>query len=271
MSSAARLKHQTTEEPTLGGDTRERQLLASVEGPDLDRVRRAFELYAPGAWSDTNLADELGLAEAGLTEILTNPLYAGREIRHKGKPDQEEKQASFEAPIGPALFERVQVIRERRRTAHSAGGGSHGRRSYPRVHLMCCLGCCSGFHGDAGNGRRRIRHSARPACGQQTTYRAEWYEERLARSFDDLRFDEVNVEQVLTAMRQLRPSAEPPGSDALASSRAELQAQLPGSIGIDVFSPVWRRMERPEPAEAMPLDELQLREARDALARFGAI
>ena len=250
----------------------ERQLLAPVEGPDLDRVRRAFELYATGAWSDTNLADELGLAEAGLTEILTNPLYAGRAIRHKGKPDQEEKPASFEAPIDPALFERVQAIRERRRTAHSAGGGSHGRRSYPLVHLMRCLGCGSGFHGDAGNGRRRIRHSTRPACGVQATYRAEWYEEQLARSFDDLRFDEVNIEQVLVEMRQFHPPAEPPNADALASARAELQAQLAaGSIGIDGFSRAWRRLERPEPTEAISPDELELLKARDALAKFGTI
>jgi hypothetical protein len=51
----------------------ERQLLAPVEGPDLDRVRRAFELYSSGAWSDTNLADELGLAEAGLWLIEQAP------------------------------------------------------------------------------------------------------------------------------------------------------------------------------------------------------
>ena len=30
----------------------ERQLLAPVEGPELDRVRRAFELYATGTWSE---------------------------------------------------------------------------------------------------------------------------------------------------------------------------------------------------------------------------
>ena len=87
-------------------------------------MRRAFELYATGAWSDTALADELELTEAGLTEILTNPLYAGRAIRHKGKPDEEEKPARFAAPVDPELFDRVQAIRERRRTAHTAGGGS---------------------------------------------------------------------------------------------------------------------------------------------------
>jgi DNA invertase Pin-like site-specific DNA recombinase len=64
--------------PPLGfARVRERELIEPVEGPDLDRARRAFELYATGAWSDRSLADELGMTEAGLTEILTNPLYAG--------------------------------------------------------------------------------------------------------------------------------------------------------------------------------------------------
>jgi hypothetical protein len=30
-----------------------------------------------------SLADELGLTVAGLAEILTNPIYAGRAVRHK--------------------------------------------------------------------------------------------------------------------------------------------------------------------------------------------
>ena len=250
----------------------ERQLLAPVEGPDLDRVRRAFELYASGARSDTNLADELGLAEAGLTEILTNPLYAGRAIRHKGKPDQEEQPARFEAPIDPALFERVQAIRAQRRTAHSAGGGSYGRRSYPLVHLMRCLGCGSGYHGDAGNGYRRIRHSSRPACGQQATYRAERYEDQLARSFDDLVFDEADIGQVLAAMRKRQVAAPASDPESIATARAELQAQLAaGAIGIEAFSRAWRRLQHPEKAEPMPPDELRLRRARDVLAEFGTL
>jgi hypothetical protein len=48
---------------------------------------------------------------------------------------------------------------------------------------MRCLGCGSGYHGDAGNGYRRIRHSRRPVCGRMQTYRAERYEEQLARSW----------------------------------------------------------------------------------------
>ena len=51
----------------------DRRLLTPVEGPDLDKARRAFELYASGIWSDTTLADELGLTEPALAEILGQP------------------------------------------------------------------------------------------------------------------------------------------------------------------------------------------------------
>jgi site-specific DNA recombinase len=112
----------------------ERQLLEPVEGPGLELVRQAFDLYSSGSWSDTTLAGELGLTEAGLAEILVNPLFAGRVIRHKGKPDEEEKPARFVAPVDPELFDRVQVIRAARRTRHP--GGVARRRPYPLVRLM---------------------------------------------------------------------------------------------------------------------------------------
>jgi DNA invertase Pin-like site-specific DNA recombinase len=67
----------------------ELKLLGPVEGPDLDKARRAFFLYAAGTWSDLSLADELGLTVAGLAKTLTNPLYASRAVRHKGRPDEE--------------------------------------------------------------------------------------------------------------------------------------------------------------------------------------
>jgi hypothetical protein len=250
----------------------ERQLLAPVEGPDLDRVRRAFELYASGAWSDTNLADELGMAEAGMTEILTNPLYAGRAIRHKGRPDQEEQPTRFAAPIDPALFERVASIRVGRRTAYSVGARSQARRSYPLVPFMHCLDCGSGYHGDANNGLRRIRHSRRPACSRFATYRADRYEEQLAARFDGLRFEEADVEQVLAAMRQTQKPAPAPDPDELAAARADLQARLAaGSISIEAFSREWRRLDRPVSVQATAPDEVRLRKARKVLAEFGTL
>ena len=250
----------------------ERQLLAPVEGPDLERTRRAFQLYATGAWSDRDLADELGLTEAGLTEILTNPLYAGRAIRHKGKPDQEEKPASFAAPVAPALFERVQSIRNQRRTAHPAGGGSYGRRSYPLIPFMRCLACGSRYHGDANNGRRRIRHSRRPVCAPSATYRADVYEEQLARRFDGLTFSDADLAQILAAMRSTRIPVPEPDPDAVELARAELQGRLgAGLIGIEAFSRAWRVLDRPTAVESLPPDEQRLRRARDVLADFGTL
>ena len=250
----------------------ERQLLEPLEGPDLDRVRRAFDLYASGSWSDTTLADELGLTEAGLAEILVNPLYAGRAIRHKGKPDQEEKPARFAAPVAPELFDRVQAIRERRRTAHTGGGGSYERRPYPLVRLMRCVECGSGYHGDANGGKRRIRHSRRPACSASATYAAEPYEEQLARVFDAVRLTEADITQVLAAMRQVEPVAPAPNPVDVEAARAELQRQLAASeLTIDAFSRAWRRTDRPAPAVPTLPDELRLRRARKRLAEFGTL
>ncbi len=248
----------------------ERQLLSPVEGPDLERVRRAYELYATGTWSDTELADELGLTEAGMAEILTNPLYAGRVIRHKGRPDEEERAARFPAPVEPALFQRVQAIRAERRTRHP--GGIARRRPYPLARLMRCIHCGSAFHGDANNNRRRIRHARRPACGPSATYRAERFEGQIARLFDRVRLSDADVAQVLRAMRGTTPAPEAPDPAVLAEARTQLQGRLAsGTIAIEAFSREWRRLERPNAAEPMPPDEMRLRRARNLLMEFGTL
>ena len=248
----------------------ERRLLSPVDGPDLERVRRAFELYATGSWSDTALADELGLTEPGLAELLTNPLYAGRVIRHKGHPDEEERLARYEAPVDPALFARVQAIRAERRTRHA--GGIARRRPYPLARLMRCVHCGSAYHGDANNDRRRIRHARRPACGPSATYRAERFEAQIADLFDRVRLSEADVADVLRAMRGTTPALPVPDPAALAESRTELQSRLAsGTIAIEAFSREWRRLERPTIAEPLPPDELRLRRARTLLLEFGTL
>ncbi len=254
----------------------ERRLLEPLEGPDLETVRRAFALYATGTWSDTGIADELALAEAGVTEILTNPLYAGRVIRHKGRPDAEEQPARFPAPVDPALFDRVQQMRDQRRTAHPAGGGPRRqRRPYPLIRLMRCTRCGSPYHGDANNGRRRVRHSRRPACWPSATYAAEPYEEQIAELFEGLTFDEADVAQVLAAMRRTRPAPPTPDPAGLEVARADLQARLSrGEIGIEAFSRAWRRLDRPVAGSQvtyLPPDEARLRRARTLLGDFATL
>ena len=248
----------------------DRQLLEPVEGPDLDIIRRAFDLYAGGGWSDTTLADELGLTEAGLAEIIVNPLYAGRAIRHKGRPDEEERPARFVAPIEPALFDRVGAIRAERCTRHP--GMTMLRRSYPLVRLMRCIHCDSTFHGDAGNGYRRVRHARRPACGPSATYRAERYEDQIAKLLGRVRLSESDLRQVLGAMRSAAtPPSEPDPSELLAA-RERLQRQLSvGEITIETFSRAWRGLERPTSIAADRPDELRLGRAHKLLGDFGTL
>ncbi len=246
----------------------ERQLLAPVEGPDLDRARRAFELYAGGTRSDAAIADELGLTEAGVAEILTNPLYAGRAVRHKGRPDEEEKPTSFPAPVDPELFARVQAMRTERRTRHPGGTL---RRVYPTVRLMRCVRCESTYYGDANNGKRRIRHRERHACSPSASHRAEVYEEQIARLMDRVELTDQDIGQILAAMRQVVPVPDAPDAEALVSVRAELQRRLAaGELGLDAFSREWRRLDQPRVLEQRP-DELRLRRAHQALADFGAL
>ena len=248
-----------------------RQLLAPADGPDLDRVRRAFSLYAAGTWSDTTLADELGLTEPGLAEILTNPLYAGRAIRHKGRPDEEERPASFEPPVDPALFSRVAQLRAQRRTRHGGGSG-FPRRSYPLVRLLHCADCDSPYHGDANAGQRRVRHIRRPHCGRFASFGPEVVEEQVAQVMDGVRLDDADLDQVVRAMR--RGTAAPVASDPglIAAARSDLQRRLSdGEIGLPAFNRDWRALDRPMAlAEAAP-DEDRLRRARDVLADFGSL
>ncbi len=258
--------------PPLGfARTGPRQLLAPVEGPDLDRVRRAFSLYAAGTWSDATLADDLGLTDAGLAEILTNPLYAGRAIRHKGRPDEEERPTSFPAPVDPTLFARVQELRAQRRTRHGGGSG-FPRRSYPLVRLLHCAECDSPYHGDANAGRRRVRHTRRPHCGRFASFRPELVEEQVARLMDGLHLTDEDLDQVYRAMRRGTAAPVAPDPELLRAGRADLQRRLiDGEIGLPVFNRDWRALDRPVALAGAAPDEERLRRARDVLADFGSL
>jgi DNA invertase Pin-like site-specific DNA recombinase len=246
----------------------ERQLLAPLEGPDLERARTAFTRYATGTRSDREIAAELGLTEAGVAEILTNPLYAGRVVRHKGRPDEEERSARFIAPVDPALFERVQELRAEHSTRHP---GATIRRVYPTVRLMRCTSCGSTYYGDANNGKRRIRHGLRPACGPSASYRAERYEEQVANLMDTINLTDTDMRAVLGAMRRATPAIPKSDPAVLAERREELQRQLATrEINIEVFSRAWRALDRPM-IVLNPPDEMRLARARRHLSEFGTL
>ena len=146
------------------------------------------------------------------------------------------------------------------------------RRSYPLVRLMRCIHCESTFHGDAGNGYRRIRHARRPACGPSATYRAERYEGQIAALFERVTLGESDLRQVLGAMRSQTVAPAEPDPSELLIARERLQHQLNGGeITIETFSRAWRGLERPRRLTQDRPDEVHLRRAGQLLSEFGTL
>lgn len=247
------------------------KLLEPVDGPELETVRRAFALYASGVESDASIAAAVGISEFRVEEILQNPLYAGRAIRHKGRPDEEERPARFLAPVDAELFRRVQELRAQRRTRHHAGGGESGRRPYPLVGLLSCANCGSHYHGDAANKTRRLRHVRRPACSGSLTYRADIVEEQVADLLDELRLSHADVEMVLGLIELNVPVDVEPEPD-LSAEREELQLRLAaGAISLDAFTRQWRALDRPIRLNRRQATADQLKRAGALLADFGSL
>ncbi len=248
----------------------EHKLLEPVEGPDLDLVRRLFALYATGSHSDYSLALETGLSEFRIEEILTNPLYAGRAVRHKGRPDEEERQARFPAPVDPALFERVQEVRRGRRT-RKGGGAGFPRRAYPIVRLMRCAVCGSPYRGDASAGKRRVRHVHRPACSPSYTHHAHLFEDQVAELLDKIELDEADIGDILRAVRRAQPVQAEPDTVERTEARRELQRRLErGAVSLETFSREWRRLDRPIPLPIGPSED-ELVRARAFLQQIGQL
>jgi DNA invertase Pin-like site-specific DNA recombinase len=105
-------------------------------------VIRAYQLAATGP-TDWEVAAQTGLAKTHVSEVLTNPIYAGR---------LRTGEAAAIAPIvDPALWSTVQTMRERRRTR---APGRIVKGAY--ALRLCCAGCGKYLFGDVG----RYRHPA---------------------------------------------------------------------------------------------------------------
>ena len=206
--------------------------------------------WAPGATS--TLADELGLTEAGIAEILVNPLYAGRVIRHKGRPDQEERPARFAAPVDPALFERVQAIREERRTRHP--GRTVLRRPYPArpAHALRPLR----QHVPRRQWQRLPAHPPRPpsrlrALGDLSR-RALRGPGRGAVRWRDARGGGCPSGAGSRCGRPRRGPSSPIRPDCRRPGSTCSVALNDGTITLEMFSREWRRLERPAIRLARP-------------------
>lgn len=69
------------------------------------------------------------------------------------------------------------------------------------MRLLRCAQCDSHYRGDACNGIRRIRHVARPACGDSRTHRADAIEEQVAALLDTVHLTDADIDAVLSLIR----------------------------------------------------------------------
>lgn len=115
--------------------------LVEPDEASLEVVRRAFELAA-GRLTDRQVAAAAGLPLFTVRGMLTSPLYVGR-LR-------TGERAHWPAVVDPALWERVQDIRSRRRTRD---GRPAVRRPYA-LTMLHCAACGRHLIGDTG----RYRH-----------------------------------------------------------------------------------------------------------------
>ena len=90
-------------------------------------VIRAYQLAASGS-TDWEVAAQTGLAKTHVSEVLTNPIYAGR--LRTGEP------AAIAPIVDPSLWSTVQTRRERRRTRTP---GSHREGPVRPAPLLCGL------------------------------------------------------------------------------------------------------------------------------------
>ena len=108
-------------------------------------VVHAYQPAAAGS-TDWEVATQTGLAKTHVGEFLTNPIHAGR-LR-------TGETAGIAPIVDPALWSRVQTMRERWRTR---APGRIVKRDY--ALRLRCVGCSRFLYGDVG----RYRHPA-PTC-----------------------------------------------------------------------------------------------------------
>jgi hypothetical protein len=162
-------------------------------------VVRAYELAASGS-TDWEVAVQTGLAKTHVGEVLTNPIYAGR-LR-------TGEVAGIAPIVDPALWSRVQTMRERRRRR---APGRIVKRDY--ALRLRCTGCGKYLYGDIGryrhpaptcetflaaapDGRRRYEHGERATRGH--SYPQTWYEDAVGDLLGEIgRLDDHTMSEVV--------------------------------------------------------------------------
>jgi DNA invertase Pin-like site-specific DNA recombinase len=224
-------------------------------------VRQAYELAAAG-WTDLEVAAGTGLAKTHVSEILTNPIYAG--TLRTGEP------AGVEAIVAPSLYTAVQTARERRRTRRP---GRIVKRHY--ALRLRCAGCGRYLHGDLG----RYRHPA-PICDtflaakpflprtrgrhsdsrcQGKSYPQTWYEDAVGAILGEIgRIDDAAIAEVVRLHAEHEPKADQVALARIQRAREDAARAFARTKDLGVFQAAIAKLEVEEQIAAEPVDTRRL-------------
>jgi DNA invertase Pin-like site-specific DNA recombinase len=224
-------------------------------------VRRAYALAATGM-TDWEVARQTGLAKSHIAEILTNPIYAGR-LR-------TGEAAGVEPIVEPALWSKVQALRERRRTRTP---GRLVKRNYPL--RLRCAGCGRFLYGDSG----RYRHPA-PTCEafiaatpllrrryrnrhdkrvQGHSYPQRWYEDAIGQLLGELgRVDDGAITQAVALYVEEVPRIDTRVLARIEREREEAARQLAKTRDVAAWQTAMARLDAEEELARQPIQGRRL-------------
>ena len=178
----------------------------SVDPETIGQVVRIFERYAVGTMSIEEVADEAGLNDRRVAEMLKNPVYNGW-VGRKG----ERVPAPWRAgpPVSDALWERVAELRASR--ARHGGSRPPVRVDLLRGLLYCVCGQRIRTDGTMGTPpRQRKLHPRHDQCaewGPKASHSSGVYEPWIVGQVTGIRVDDPTVERIVSVLST--PRARP--------------------------------------------------------------
>jgi site-specific DNA recombinase len=167
-----------------------------------DLVTAAFQLYASGEYSLSELSDELydfGLRSmptrryaegkvglSALQRMLRNPFYSGLIVYKRGTPDEQVFEGRHQALVDHGTFDHVQRLLDEKRTA---GERPQVRRHFLRGSVYCTCGKRLTFGISTGKNGHKYPYffcSSRVNggdCGQRTNMRPTLIEDAIERYY----------------------------------------------------------------------------------------
>src|SRR5450759_714862 len=201
----------------------------AVDPDTIDVAVRIFERYAAGTLSIEEVANEFGLNDRRVTEMLKNPIYNGWVARKR-----EWTPAPWRAtpPISDELWERVAALRASR--ARHAGSPRLVRVDLLRGLLYCVCGQRIRTDGTMGTPpRQRKLHPRHDQClewGPKASHSSGVYEPWIIGQVTGIRVDETTVERIVRVLST--PPAHPVDVNRARLDRMKRELALDHAAGL---------------------------------------